>query len=379
MNLRNRLALQFIVLNFILFLAIVTCIFASSTYMDKLLENISNNDNGVPIGYQVQYMIIILILSTISVLVVAIVFGKLFGSPLLHMLKWLKNLANQKYQEPTDKIGIPLSQQPNGQLKRNHHMFYEVIYALQKLTDALKKNEHERELLEKTREDWMTGISHDLKTPISVVKGYAELLSNENYNWSPKEINNFANIISERMDYMESLVEDFNLTFQLKNQSLPLKKEKCNIVELVRIAVVEVANIPGINENYTLVYKPELESIYSELDYNLFKRAIHNLVANAIKHNPVGTNIEISVTQMNEDVNANSARIVIKDNGVGMDEQTKKNLFNRYYIGSNTQEGQVGSGLGMAISKQIVQAHGGSIEVKSILGKGTTCLVYINI
>ncbi|MED4256455.1 HAMP domain-containing sensor histidine kinase [Priestia megaterium] len=309
----------------------------------------------------------------LAVVMVAFIFGKLFGSPLLHISSWLQNLANNKLEEPKGNKGVPASQRLNGQLKQTYKVYDDVIADLHKLTDTLKSSDLERKKLEKTREEWMTGISHDLKTPISVVKGYAALLANKDYRWSSKEIREFSSIIHGRMDYMERLVEDFNLTFQLKNDALPMKLELCNLVELVRQAIVDIANDPQVENKYEFSYEPTFEAIYRKVDPKLLKRAMINLIGNAVKHNSPGTIIRISIQKKNNNQGISLIHIIVQDNGIGMDEVTIKNLFNRYYIGSNSPERKGSTGLGMTISNEIIQAHGGKIEVTSILGEGTTC------
>ncbi|AXI28394.1 hypothetical protein CIB87_04940 [Priestia megaterium] len=373
MNLRNKLAKQFLIFLCFLTFVITLCIFVSSTYMDFVLKDVSSN--SVPIKYQIQFMVMLGVICLLAVVMVAFIFGKLFGSPLLHISSWLQNLANNKLEEPKGNKGIPASQRLNGQLKQTYKVYDDVIADLYKLTDTLKSSDLERKKLEKTREEWMTGISHDLKTPISVVKGYAALLANKDYRWSSKEIREFSSIIHGRMDYMERLVEDFNLTFQLKNDALPMKLELCNLVELVRQAIVDIANDPQVENQYEFSYEPTLEALYRKVDPKLFKRAMINLISNAVKHNSPGTIIRISIQKKNNNQGVSLIHIIVQDNGIGMDEVTIKNLFNRYYIGSNSPERKGSTGLGMTISNEIIQAHGGKIEVDSILDEGTTCTI----
>ncbi|CAH0324299.1 sensor histidine kinase [Priestia megaterium] len=373
MNLRNKLAKQFLIFLCFLTFVITLCIFVSSTYMDFVLKDVSSN--SVPIKYQIQFMVMLGVICLLAVVMVAFIFGKLFGSPLLHISSWLQNLANNKLEEPKGNKGIPASQRLNGQLKQTYKVYDDVIADLHKLTATLKSSDLERKKLEKTREEWMTGISHDLKTPISVVKGYATLLANKDYRWSSKEIREFSSIIHGRMDYMERLVEDFNLTFQLKNDALPMKLELCNLVELVRQAIVDIANDPQVENQYEFSYEPTLEAIYRKVDPKLFKRAMINLISNAVKHNSPGTIIRISIQKKNNNQGVSLIHIIVQDNGIGMDKVTIKNLFNRYYIGSDSPERKGSTGLGMTISNEIIQAHGGKIEVNSILDEGTTCTI----
>lgn len=107
--------------------------------------------------------------------------------------------------------------------------------------------------------------------------------------------------------------------------------------------------------------------IQSAFDPDLFRRAIGNLVINALVHNPSDTKVTVSVAAENE----YGVCISIRDNGAGMSDADQTELFTRYYRGTNTKDKPEGSGLGLAIAKQIVALHGGNIAVKSEPGEGT--------
>ncbi|NGY75810.1 hypothetical protein F6Y02_04270 [Bacillus megaterium] len=136
MNLRNKLAKQFLIFLCFLTFVITLCIFVSSTYMDFVLKDVSSN--SVPIKYQIQFMVMLGVICLLAVVMVAFIFGKLFGSPLLHISSWLQNLANNKLEEPKGNKGIPASQRLNGQLKQTYKVYDDVIADLHKLTDTLK-------------------------------------------------------------------------------------------------------------------------------------------------------------------------------------------------------------------------------------------------
>lgn len=174
------------------------------------------------------------------------------------------------------------------------------------------------------------------------------------------------------MDYMEELIEDFNLTFQLKNNDLPLHKENCDLVELVRLSVIDTINRLRIEDNYDVQYNPEVEYLYVNVDQKLLRRAFDNFLINSINHNPSGTTVEVSIKTFKERSNHESIKITIKDNGVGMDSNTIAQLFDRYYRGTDSDQSRNGSGLGLVISKQIIDAHQGHIEIHSEIGRGTT-------
>jgi signal transduction histidine kinase len=108
------------------------------------------------------------------------------------------------------------------------------------------------------------------------------------------------------------------------------------------------------------------------INQRLFERMMENLIYNAIKHNPPGTRISIILMENEEN---QALRIIVQDNGVGMEESTRNHLFDRFYRGTNTDERLEGTGLGMAIAMQIVQLHDGMITVVSEIGAGTKVCV----
>lgn len=233
------------------------------------------------------------------------------------------------------------------------------------LTDTLKRNEAERSRLEQTREEWITGVSHDLRTPLSSIKGYAHMLEADGYEWTPQEIQGCAAVMLNKAIYMDRLIEDLNMTYRLKNESQPLTLERTEMNEFIRRIIIQFVNNP-LYVKTPISFVDAGNEIYFEIDKKWFTRVIENLFANAIKHNPEGTHVEVAVKK---DENARLL-VTIRDDGIGMDEETVQKLFNRSYRGTNTEESS-GTGLGLAISKQLVLAHGGSIDVNSTVGVGT--------
>ncbi|WP_124728264.1 sensor histidine kinase [Staphylospora marina] len=302
----------------------------------------------------------------VVILAVALLFGRSMGFPVLHMMDWLTALSNGVYREPVNRKGAARSRNPRtGKLRRPYRMFREVFAALQRLTDTLRENAERRRKLEETREEWLAGISHDLKTPLSSVKGYAALLAEESYEWDPAEMRRHARVILDKASHMEKLIEDLNLTFRLKNDALPLDMKETDTVELVRRAVVSLANHPRASE-FDIRFEAPDEPVPFSVDSRWFLRMLDNLLTNALLHNPPGTVIRVSVSAGN----GGTPLIVIEDNGRGMDRETVSRLFDRYFRGTSTADRE-GTGLGMAIARSLARAHGGDIQVDSEPGRGT--------
>ncbi|SFS30875.1 sensor histidine kinase [Marininema halotolerans] len=312
-------------------------------------------------------------------LLIAWFFGRRLGTPLLHMVEWIENLAAGIFQEPSTKHGLPKSRGMDGKsLRRPFRLYQDVIKVLETLTTTLKRSEEERDRLERTREEWMTGVSHDIKTPLASVKGYADLLEAKQYQWKEEEVRHYAQIIREKAEHMERLLADFNLTFRLENDALPLVKKDIDVVELVRRSAIDLSNHSLSDEQQIVFQAPEETRLMYPLDGHWFKRAINNLGMNALLHNARDTTITLEVDKLSADKEPSNAHggiiIRIRDNGRGMDEQTLVHLFERYYRGTDTRYDE-GTGLGMAIARRLVEAQGGSLHLQSQVGKGTSITI----
>ncbi|MDL4840568.1 sensor histidine kinase [Aquibacillus rhizosphaerae] len=299
-------------------------------------------------------------------------YARKFGVPLITMMRWVQNLGNGVYEQPHDNVQRPIMLNKKGKLKRNYRLYKDFVTTLSHLTDTLKENELQRSKITQTREEWISGISHDLKTPLASISGYAQMLESEKYTWNQAETRDFAKIIADKSIYMKQLLDDLTLTYRLKNQALPIIREKVDINDCLRRTIINFINDPA-NNNFEINFNPYFETILASIDPKWFQRIIDNLIANALKHNPAGTTVTISVSLIEKHLIV----IVIEDNGIGMDKETLKNLFQRYYRGTNTNDSTMGTGLGMAITKQLIRLHGGSINVESKPDQGTTIRILL--
>ncbi|ETI69983.1 sensor histidine kinase [Neobacillus vireti] len=299
-------------------------------------------------------------------------YARKFGVPLIMMMKWIQNLGSGLFEQPQDLHQRPIMLNKKGKLKRKYRLYKDLIATLSQLTETLEQNEAQRGKMTQTREEWISGLSHDLKTPLSSISGYAQMLESKNYSWTETETREFAGIITEKSTYMMDLLEDLTLTYRLKNQALPMAKEQVDMNEFIRRTIIYFMNNPTYNDKEFL-FHPHNETIFASIDPKWFQRIIDNLLANAIKYNPSGTKITVSISSIEQHL----IMITIEDDGIGMDNETLNKLFHRYYRGTNTSDSGSGTGLGMAITKQLVHLHGGSINVKSAPQRGTTVRIIL--
>ncbi|HDT6577816.1 TPA: HAMP domain-containing histidine kinase [Bacillus cereus] len=312
---------------------------------------------------------LILLIVFVYLVILSIWYGNKFGKPLLHAMRWLKNIAGGKYEEPISKKGKPVRFRRSGKEKWSFRLFRDVTSSLEHLSITLKKNDAMRQVLQQTREEWITGLTHDLKTPLSSIYGYALLLESNQCNWTDRDIQQFGSVMKEKSQYMTTLIDDLSLTYQLKNNSLPAQHVNVEINQFVQKVLLQFINNPTL-QNQNIEFVPSSNKIQYFIEEKWFQRIIENLLVNAVKHNNETTTVIVKLSQ-----NANSFTLSISDDGKGMDEKTKELLFERYYRGTNTEESNIGTGLGLAITKQLVHAHNGTISVDSALGKGTTIIL----
>ncbi|AKN30344.1 histidine kinase [Clostridium carboxidivorans P7] len=289
---------------------------------------------------------IILSLFILLILLVA-VYGIWMNHILSNITTGIKRLASNDY--------IPMKEEG---------MYKNVIYSLNILDSKLKASEEERKRNQTLREEWIANISHDLKTPLSPIKGYAEILTDSKYDVSLLDVKKYGEVILRNAENVEDIVENLNFTYQLKNGMLPINRSEENLVRLLKEVIINILNHPKYEER-NIIFNCIEDRINFNFDNTLLRRAFTNLLYNSVIHNAPDTIIKVSVRQEDK------IYITIEDNGKGMSEEEVKKLFERYYRGTKSSVSVKGSGLGMAIAKQIIEAHGGKINVKSKQNFGT--------
>lgn len=290
-------------------------------------------------------------------LIVAIYFGVKFSKkvtePMKEIIKGVENLEDGKYDILYKEDGI----------------YKDVKVKLNNLANKLKRNEVERKKIEVMRNEWVSNITHDIKTPLSSIKGYAELL--ESYSdFTDDEIKQYGFVINQKSEYIKELVDDLNLTVYLKDDKRILNMQKANLVTEIKNSIISILN-DSIYSEREITFQSNKDVIEESFDIKLLKRLINNIIYNALIHNDENVKIDVEILK------AEKTHIIIKDNGKGISEEDLENIFNKYYRGTNTSYVHKGSGLGMAIVYNIVKAHGWDINIESKLGEGTRIEIII--
>jgi len=210
--------------------------------------------------------------------------------------------------------------------------------------------------------------AHDLRSPLSVISGYAGLVRELIGDDDPQKKGRYLTIIETQALRISRLMNDLLDLDSIERGALELKLQEHDFVKIVREVIeIEQINFRGREIDLQLPDEP----ILLVIDKEKISRVMHNLVSNAYKYTPKDGTICVVVNRT-EGV----AIFRIEDNGQGMSQEQMSNLFQPYYRTEDARESQVeGSGLGLFIVKMLVEAHDGQIEVKSAPGKGSTFIV----
>ncbi len=231
--------------------------------------------------------------------------------------------------------------------------------------------------LETMHKDFAANVSHELKTPLTTIKGFIETLQQMMWDSSSQqgdsaEVTAFLKIIEKNVNRMIELINDLLALSRLERlQGTDIQFESHPLFSLVEGAVAlcrDHAKVKGIDISITC---PEV--ICAMVDPILMEQAIFNLVDNAVKYTPQKTLVTIEVVQHDD-----QAKIVVRDSGPGIDKEHLPKLFNRFYrVDKGRSRDQGGTGLGLAIAKHIVQYHNGRIDVESRREAGTSFSIRI--
>ncbi len=229
-------------------------------------------------------------------------------------------------------------------------------------------------LLETMHKDFAANVSHELKTPLTTIKGFIETLQQmmadtPDAGAAAADYGRFFSIIEKNVNRMIDLINDLLALSRLERlKGTDIQFETQPLASLIQGAVSfckEQAQIKSIDIR---VQCPE--KVYAPVDPILMEQAVFNLVDNAVKYNPEGTRVSVDVTLT--DVTHGQIKIQVSDSGQGVDKEHLPKLFNRFYrVDKGRSRDQGGTGLGLAIVKHIVQYHNGRIEVESEKGQGT--------
>ena len=237
-----------------------------------------------------------------------------------------------------------------------------VIVVIQDITEHVK--------LDNMRKEFVADVSHELKTPITSIMGYADTLLEGEYD---KEMQNkFLGVISSEARRMARLVTDLLTLSKYDNKKIEMEETKFDLGELTKKCQEKLRfEFKKKNQNVECFVTANVPPV--EADKDGIERVILNILSNAIKYTPENGNIKIYVGFV-----YNDAYIKVIDNGIGISEKDLSRIFERFYRADKARSREMGgTGLGLSIAKEILDKNKGSIDIKSQLGKGTEVIIRI--
>lgn len=219
---------------------------------------------------------------------------------------------------------------------------------------------------DRSRRSFITNVSHDLRTPVSIIQGTAERIVQARERGEPPDPS-AIDVIQHETRMLAHLIDDLFTLARIEEHSLRLDRIAMVVPEVVQEAVTGMRELAWSQQKVTVesLVNPDLPAVYA--DPTRVRQVINNLLYNALRHTPEGGLIVVQAVQRGAMV-----EVAISDTGRGIPPEMLPNVFTRYYQAERSQRKVGGSGLGLSIVKQIVEEHGGSIAVESTVGQGTT-------
>ena len=286
----------------------------------------------------------VLIILVINIALIFLIYAAV-DSKLLRSIKpitnGIQNLSN----------GSPVCLKENGVLSELAEKINKTSEILQMQAEQLRKKET-------ARANWIAGVSHDVRTPLSMIMGYAGQLETSK-NLSEIERKK-ASVIVRQSSRMKDLINDLNLASKLEYNMQPLTMKQENAISIIRQVIVDFMNT-NIDDKFPIEWKTAdtLSACFINADKDLLKRAVSNLIQNSINHNENGCVIYASVDDSND-----TCKICIEDNGIGaFDEQIDRLNHTPHYMICDTNTAEQRHGLGLLIVKQIIEVHNGEIVI----------------
>lgn len=219
--------------------------------------------------------------------------------------------------------------------------------------------------LTEVRADQIAMLGHELRTPLAMIKGSTELLIEGNPGPLTEQQTIFLETISTNCEHMITLAEDSLMQAKIQAGLFKLRVQQVDLKSIVRLAVEQSRFLTEERQQHFVSNFPQV-SLWIHADSRLILQALNNLILNASRHTSVNGHIYISLAR-----NDNCAVITITDDGAGMSPDERRNLFKKFSSGRPLGDG---TGLGLVITKQIIELHGGKIMIDTSLGRGTTVL-----
>ncbi|MBR4403580.1 MAG: hypothetical protein IKT10_00545 [Clostridiales bacterium] len=233
---------------------------------------------------------------------------------------------------------------------------------------------------EAARKNVLSNVSHDLRTPITAIRGYAELMLSAQDNLTLEQRNSYLSNIVRRSEQMERIVADIMELTRMESSDSDFHFTSVSISEMLDELVVMYSMDLEDTEKHLSLELPPRDSLIVKADPAKLSRVFENLISNAINYTGAQDNIVIKAWRTGDlsHIASQKIHVTVEDNGIGIPEQDIPRIFDRFYRAHNSGVNIKGTGLGLAIVKLICDKHDAEIKVTSKLGEGTTFEVILS-
>lgn len=265
-------------------------------------------------------------------------------------------LYAEGYHERRDGVSIVFADNYSPQINDEDHV-YQYIASIRDVTRLHEAND--------LKETLLAVISHELKTPVSIIKGYAGTLARKDANWDQATLHEGLSVIEEEADKLNTLITNFLEASRLQTGSLKLRLTEVYLPEMAQRAV-EALKATTNKHQFELKFPSDFPQVRG--DFERLNEVLTNLLSNAIKYSPQGGTIRLGGKVLKKTVH-----LFVSDEGIGIPPSEYDLIFERFHrVDNGLTRKAPGTGLGLFLVKAVVEAHGGSVWVESRPGEGST-------
>ncbi|MFC0418217.1 sensor histidine kinase [Cytobacillus solani] len=315
-----------------------------------------DNQNHEQDFYKMLLQTLLLFLSLLTIAVY--IFGKWTASrlttPLRSIADGIQDIARGQY---------------------NKRLKFKASYELAQIQDdfntmaeKLERMKKEKQHLEENKQRMLVDLSHDLKTPITTIRGYIEAMELGLINEDDRR-QRILRLISDKAELLSILIDDIFALSKLDSPQYPFNFQIDDIAEFTREIAAEYYEVFA-EKKFIFQFDIPKGEINFPFNYTWLYRAISNILSNALKYNPQGTTVQLKLS-----TTVKGVKIYIQDDGVGIPLAIKDNIFDAFVRGDQSRKSDGGTGLGLAIAKQVIEKHGGNITLTS--NGGTNFILFL--
>lgn len=294
---------------------------------------------------------------TLSSLIIFFLCAAVFSICLIRYARTIRT----RVAVPNQKLVDGLHEITSGNYKMHldlqaEYEYQEIEESFNQLADELYRATEDRDRLNRERRQLLSNIAHDLKTPITTLRGYARALSDHMVR-SPEQTEEYLAAIYRKSEHMSQLIDKLLEYSRLENADYRLALQRTEFTELVRTAIIDQYSQ---FEEHGIIPQLEIpdQEIFLMIDPTEIRRVLLNLMTNAVVHNPPGISVRITVRN-----DSRFCSFEIWDNGPPIPPTLKESIFDPFVSGDSSRSSRSGSGLGLSICRKAAQRHGGSLEL----------------